>query len=125
MASDLSWTPIVNGVGILFVLAAAFPLPASGERDRVRGNPELGCEHFQNAFEIAKNLVIPDSDHTIPEAGEIGVATMVRWIIGMLPAVDLNNEALLATDEVDVIRSKRLLPRKLQTAETAIAKRQP
>jgi hypothetical protein len=43
----------------------------------------------------------------------------------VLPAVDLNDETLLATHEIDVIQSKRLLASELQSAETAIANAQP
>ena len=45
--------------------------------------------------------------------------------IGVLPTINLDDETLLATDEVGVIRPKRLLARELQPAETTIAKCQP
>src|SRR5438270_6405536 len=43
----------------------------------------------------------------------------------MLPAIDLDDELLLAAYKVGVIRPKRLLPGKLLSAETSVAKRQP
>ena len=43
----------------------------------------------------------------------------------MLSAIDLDNEPLLAADKIDEIRADRLLARKLQAGETAVAQRQP
>jgi hypothetical protein len=55
----------------------------------VRGNLELGCKHLQHAFEIAENLVIPDTDHPVAERGQEGIAAPIGCAIGMLPAIDL------------------------------------
>ena len=93
-------------------IAAAFPLPACGERARVRGNPKLGCKHPQHAVEITENLVIPN-------------AAQIRRVIGMLSPIDLDDETLLAADKIDVVGPDRFLARKLYAAEPAVAKSQP
>ena len=52
----------------------------------------------------------------------MGISALIRRAVGMLSAIDLNYETLLAAHEIDIIRSKRLLPHELQPAEPAIAK---
>src|SRR5205085_5798043 len=110
---------------VLLGVAAAFPLPARGERDRVRGNLELRCEHLQHAIEVAENLVVPDANNPVPKRIEVCVPAPIGCAIDMLSAIDLDDELLLAAYKVGVIRPKRLLPGKLQSAETPVAKRQP
>ena len=111
--------------GFLSGAAAAFPLPACGERDRVRGDPKLGCEHLQHAFEIAKNLVVPDTNDAILKGIQVSISALIRRAVGVLSAIDLDDEALLAADKIDVVRPDRLLAREFHPAKPAIAKRQP
>jgi len=109
----------------LLGIAAAFPLPESGERDRVRGDLKLGCEHLQDAVEITENFIIPDPGNAISEGIQVSIAALIRGTVGMLSAIDLNDETLLAAYKIDVIRSDRLLARELQPTETTVAQRQP
>jgi hypothetical protein len=91
----------------------------------VRGNLEFRHQHFEDTIEVAEDLVVPDPNDSITKCREIIIALPISRVVGVLPAVDLDDETLLAAHEVGVIRSKRLLAGELQPAETAIAKRQP
>jgi hypothetical protein len=91
----------------------------------VRGNFELGCEHLRHAIEIAENLIVPDANDSVAKGSKVSVAAPIGFAIGVLTAVDLDDETLLAAHEVGVTRSKRLLAREFQPSETAITKSQP
>ena len=105
--------------------SAGFPLPACGERDRVRGLFEFGFEHFQNALDVAENVVVPDANDTIATRGEIGITDLVGTTAGVLPAIDLDDQLPFATDEVDIVGSHRLLAGELKGAEPPIAQPKP
>jgi len=91
----------------------------------VSGNSEFESEHLQHAVEIAEDFIVPDADHSIAERIQVGVAALIQRAVRMLPAIDLDNQALLAADEIDVIRSNRLLSGELYPDESTIAQRQP
>jgi len=93
---------------------AAFPLPASGERDRVRGRCQFRQEQFEDAVEIAKHLVVPNADDLITELRKALVSMLVGDAAHVLAAVHLDNELPFAADEIDVESIDRLLPANLK-----------
>ena len=91
----------------------------------MRGNLEFVCEHLQHASEVAENFVVPDANDSVANCIKVSIAAPIGCAVGMLPTIDLDDETLLTTQEVHVVRSEGLLARKLQPTETAVAKRQP
>src|SRR5207237_1680590 len=71
------------------------------------------------------DIVIPDPNDAVAEGCEVRVANSIGGVIGMLSAIDLDDQPLLAADEIDVITSDRLLASELEPAKPAIAQLQP
>src|SRR5579864_2403791 len=97
--------------GITRKRLSAFPLPAGGERVRVRGLPDLRSDFLQDAFEVGEDLAIPDTNYPISESRKTGIAVAIGWVVGMLAAAHLNDQMLLTAHEVDEIWPDRLLAR--------------
>jgi hypothetical protein len=79
------------------VKAAATPCFNSSARD-------------QNAFEIAKHIVVPESKHPVTFLGQSAITDGICSRFMMLPAVDLNNQTSLTTDEIADVAGYRFLP---------------
>ena len=110
------------------------PLPASGERlnttasalanlsplagrgrialaIRVRGSFSKRHRYdFKHPVDIAENIVVPETKHTVTVIDEPRVANRVTGTLRMLPAVDLDHRPILAADEIHCVRPDRLLP---------------
>jgi len=67
----------------------------------VRGVFEFSNQYFQNALDVGKHVVVPDPDDAVAERTKISVALSIGEIIGMLPAIDLNDQAPIAADEIN------------------------
>jgi hypothetical protein len=77
---------------------------------RVRG--QRGHDGFQNAIYIFKNIVVPEMQHAITVISQPSVAHSIAFVDRMLAAVEFDDQPLLATNEIDDIRSDRFLPDK-------------
>jgi hypothetical protein len=91
----------------------------------VRGFFELGLEHLQHAFEVFEYLVVPDPDDLVPERSQNCVPLGICCAVGMLAAVDLDDQMPLAADKVGVVGSYRLLAYEFDAAELAVAQLSP
>jgi hypothetical protein len=70
---------------------------------------EFGHERLENSVEIVYYIVVPDSDHTIPERAKRAIALPVFAVFSVLAAVELDYQAPFAANKVDVVSSNRLL----------------
>jgi hypothetical protein len=91
----------------------------------VRGIFEFRPQHLEHALDIAERIVVPNANCAVSEVAQHRVAFGVCNIVGMLAAIHFDDDAQLAANEVDEIRSDRLLPRELETPELPIAKMSP
>src|SRR4030067_3462761 len=68
---------------------------------------------FQNPFNIIKHFVIPKPQNPITLRFEPIVPFLVARVIGVLSAVNLNNDLSIVTDKIGYITSDRILPPEL------------
>jgi hypothetical protein len=102
------------------------PRPASGERAGVRGCFSSSDRSvWRNSVEILDNIVVPDADHAITEGVKCAIALLVLGAFCVLAAVELDNQAPLAANKVDVVSSDRLLADKFEGAQLPAAKACP
>jgi hypothetical protein len=76
---------------------------------------------LENPVEIFDDIVVPDAKHTITEGAQRAVALPVVGAFRVLAAVELDYQAPLTTNEVDVVAIDRLLTDKFEAAEAATA----
>jgi hypothetical protein len=82
---------------------------------RVRGIVrKRGGNDFKHSRDISQNFVIPKSQDSIVAAGKPLVPNLVPRAVRVLASVRLNDEASLATNEIDGIGTKRLLPNEFE-----------
>jgi len=69
----------------------------------VRGTVRGQCagDRFQNAFGVLQDIIIPESKHTVVVIDQPPSTDGVTRVRGMLAAVNLNDEAMFATYEID------------------------
>jgi hypothetical protein len=85
---------------------------------RVRGSIRKGGDnHLKHAGHVDQHIVVPEAQDAVIMLSEPFVANYISQTIGMLSAVDLNNQTRLAADEIDSVGSDWLLPDKLMSAE--------
>jgi hypothetical protein len=90
---------------------------------RVRGSiRDCADNRFKNARQIMQNVIVPESQDAIVVVSEPFVANDVTPTIGLLPALNFDNKAGVATDEVNGIWPNRLLPDKLVSIQSPGAK---
>jgi hypothetical protein len=63
----------------------------------VRGLFDLRLQHFENALDIAENLVVPNPNRPVSKFAQPRIASGVGSAVGMLPAIHLDDETPLAT----------------------------
>jgi hypothetical protein len=87
---------------------------------RVRGSlRERGRDCFENAHHITQHVVVPEPQNTIIVISKPFVADRVARAVRVLAPIDLNNETIFPADEIDRIRTDRLLPNELIIVESA------
>jgi hypothetical protein len=86
---------------------------------------QLRQNDAENAFPVTQYLRIPKSQHLISLRRERGIAGAVFWIICMLPAIDLNDELLLATNKIDDIGADGFLPNEFESIQASVAQGEP
>jgi hypothetical protein len=82
---------------------------------------EFGKERLKDPVQILNDFVVPDADHAITEGAEVAVALPVFRAFRMLAAVEFDNQAPLATNEVDVVAVYGLLADEFEAAELPTA----
>jgi len=77
---------------------------------------------------VTQHLMVPKPKHAkvfvLQPSGSFGIVRQLLFFT-MLPAVYFHNQASLETDKIYNIRSERLLPAKLMSAELARAEHAP
>lgn len=92
----------------------------------MRVAPQLGVNGLKSAFDILKNVVVPESDDTVTSSLQIRVAPFVIvLILCMLSAIELYYESALKAYEIDDEGADRSLPMKFKTFESTRAQMAP
>ena len=87
---------------------------------RVRGRLlERNRNCFQNARHIAEHVVVPEPQNSVVAIDKPFVANHVARVVRVLTSVHLNNEAAFTTDQINRVRTDRLLPDELVSVEPA------
>ena len=85
---------------------------------RVRGSlRECSRDYFKNAGHITQHIVIPEPQNTVVVIDKPFVANGISRVVGVLAAIQLDNETAFAADQINCIRADRLLPDELVTVE--------
>jgi hypothetical protein len=86
----------------------------------VRGTiRERGRNGFQNTRDIAQDIIIPETQNPIITTGEPLITDHIAPVVGVLPAIHLNDESSFAANKVDGVWADRFLPNKFVTVERA------
>ena len=91
----------------------------------MRSNFEFRPQHFENALDIAENIVVPNPNCPVPRVAHRLIALGVCSIARMLAAMDLDHEMPLAAYKVREIRSDRLLTHEFTSHQLPVAKMPP
>ena len=87
---------------------------------RVRGSlPKRGRNRFKNARQVAQDAVVPEPQDTIVMIDKPFVADQIARVFGVLASVNLDNEAAITADEVDRVRTDRILLNEFMSIEPA------
>jgi hypothetical protein len=87
---------------------------------RVRGSfRKRGGDHFKNPRRVEQDIVIPESQDAVVTFGKPFVADGVALAVGMLTAVNLDDETAFSANEIDNIGTNRFLPNEFVAAQTA------
>ena len=87
---------------------------------RVRGSLcKRGRDRFKNARHVAHHFVVPKSQDAVVMIGKPFVANHIARAVSVLPSIHLNNQTAFAANEVDCVRTDRLLTNKFIAVETA------
>ena len=63
----------------------------------------------KRAFGIRQHVVIPEAYDAISPAGQPGVTLGVCPLLCLLPAIEIDDEAVLQAEEIEDVRTERLL----------------
>jgi len=91
----------------------------------VRGVFQFGSEHLQHPVDVLEYLIVPDPDDAVAEPGQQGVPLVICRALGMLAAIDLDDQMPLTADEVGVVGTNGLLADEFEAAELAVAQLSP
>jgi len=80
---------------------------------------------LENPVQIFDDIVVPDAEHAITESAQRAVAMPVFRAFRVLAPVELDNQAPLTTDKVDVVAIDWLLSSEFEASESATAKARP
>jgi len=86
---------------------------------------QLGHEELKHSIDVLGDFIVPDADHAIAKGAEITIAPLIRIALRVLTAIEFDNEAPFATNEIHIIGTNRLLAGELEPAELPIAKLAP
>jgi hypothetical protein len=93
----------------------------------VRGRRRRRCreDYVPNAFDISQHFVIPETQDAVTMRDQPLFANGVAFVIGVLAAIDFDDEPLLSTDKIHDIRPDRLLTHEFEPGERSAAKVSP
>jgi len=74
-------------------------------------------DRFPNAFDISQHVIIPKTHNAITMVDEPSIARDVAPAIGMLAAIELDDEPFLSTNKIYHVRADRLLTHKFKPGE--------
>ncbi len=87
---------------------------------RVRGAlRKRGRDGFKNARHVAQHVVVPESQNSVIAIGKPFVADGVAGVVGVLASVHLNNETVFTANQINRVRTDRLLPNEFIAIEAA------
>jgi hypothetical protein len=86
---------------------------------------QLRKDRGENAFLVAQDIRIPESQYVIAVCAERGIAPVIPRIIRVLSTVNFDDQFFLTTNEIDDIRADRLLPNEFETSQTSVAQSKP
>jgi hypothetical protein len=86
---------------------------------RVRGRLRKGHrDRLKNARHVAEHFVIPEPQYPVIVIDKPFVANRIARVVRVLSSINFNDKTTLATDQIDRVRTDRLLPDKFITVET-------
>jgi hypothetical protein len=74
-------------------------------------------DHFQNTVHIGQNIIVPKPQDAVVALLKPSIANPVLVAIGMLAAINLDNNSLVPANEIDDIAANRLLANELAAAD--------
>jgi hypothetical protein len=81
---------------------------------RVRGTiRKRGRDRFKDSRLIPEHVIVPESQNSVVMLDKPFVTDRISWIVGMLSAINLDDQSTIATDKVCGIGTNRFLPDKL------------
>ena len=101
------------------------PLPVYGERVGVRSILDDGLDRLNDALNILKNIVIPESQHTISDFRKSAVSFCVCVGFEVLASVRLYNQFQFAADEIANVAINRLLTDEFGTRDLSVSQVTP
>jgi hypothetical protein len=76
------------------------------------------CENcLPNTFDISEHVIVPEAKNAIPVIDKPSVARGITLVIGVLTAVDFDDESLLAANKVGDVGPDRLLANELESTQ--------
>ena len=82
-----------------------------------------GHDHFQHTAAVAQHVVIPKTKNPVALRLEPSIAINVARILGVLSAIDFDDDAPLVADEVDDEAADQRLSPEAEAIETMCAHR--
>ena len=83
-------------------------------------------DFFQDTVDVSHHVVIPKAQNQVSHRLKNARATSVSFCSNcMLPAIELNDEMCIGTEEIDDKTVDGKLPSKFPSAKTTIAKTKP
>jgi hypothetical protein len=80
---------------------------------------QCGKDCFADGVAVFQSIVIPEAQHGIAKRTHEFVATEIVSAVGVLRAVEFDDELFLPATEVGEVRAYRVLANELMTGETA------
>src|SRR5262249_61649766 len=74
---------------------------------------------------IAQDVISPETQHAIAFRRQVSIAHLIAFAFGVLPAVDLDDDLVIAANEVHHIGPNRLLTNEFETGQSAVAHGKP
>jgi hypothetical protein len=84
-----------------------------------------GDDHLEHARAIAQHVMIPEAQNAITFRYEPTIALNVACILSVLATIDLDDQPLLLTNEVDNVAADWHLPPEAQSVEAMCPQHEP
>jgi len=87
---------------------------------RVRGSlRERSRDYFKNARHIAQHIVIPEPQNTVVVIDKPFVANGILRVVGALAAIDFNDATMFPANQINCVRTDRLLANEFKSVQPA------